>query len=144
VRRVTKSLMIVLSLAALVGTLATTTQASELIDAHALAGGTSMPGSFAHLDWGVENITTDTTLSVLVKAYVVYANGLRQLIFPPKVHTLEPGESFITAGFFIVRKKAGLGTATFHVDARVTRVERGARGSGDFDSDTDTFEVVAP
>ena len=96
----------------------------------------------AQIEWGVRNLTTDTTVSVLLNGYIVYANNLRQQAFPPEELNLGPGEGTVKLAFVIVPRQAGSGTATFHAEGRVQRVAGGANtGSGTLVTDTDTFEV---
>lgn len=115
--------------------------AASLIDVTAVvenvfAGPDGAP--VAQLEWGVRNLTADTAVSVNLQAYVEYPSGLRQLVFPPQVVDLGPGDARINLAFVIVPDRAGVGTATFHADARTQRVDG---SSGDLVSDTDTFEV---
>ncbi len=99
-------------------------------------------GGVAELGSGVTN-TSNTTLSVLLDTYVVYADGLRQQVFPPTLYTLDPGEGVVQVAFVLVPREAGVGTAVLHAEGRVTNVEGGPPPSADrFDSDSDTFQVV--
>lgn len=117
--------------------------ASDVIDVTARAlRETVAVGGVAELGSGVTN-ASDTTLSVLLDTYVVYANGLRQQVFPPTLYTLAPGESVVQVAFVLVPREAGPGTAILRADGRATRVEGDPPPAADrFDSDTDAFEVV--
>lgn len=118
-------------------------RASDLVEVQAVVEG-QFPGPdgglVVQLEWGVRNISTDAEVTVVLNAYIVYANGLRQQVFPPEVATLAPADAIIRLGFVIVPDAAGAGTATFYAEARVGRIS-GGDGSGRFASDTDTFDV---
>lgn len=97
-------------------------------------------GTVAQVEWGVRTHEDSPPLSVLLNAYIVFPNHLRKQAFPPEVVTLQPNDGLIKLGFMILPQQAGLGTATFHVEARVLWVQSGG-GSGGLAIATDPFEV---
>jgi len=122
-------------------------QASELLDVRGVvehiypgpAGGAAI-----QMQWGVGNLSTDATLSVILTGYIVYSNGVRQQVFPPQVLTLGPNEVYISMGGALSPRGAAPGPATFHTEARVQRVRQterslGNNGSGDSGFDIDYF-----
>ncbi len=138
-----------LLLAALVGVVAWAPTAAagpttDLVEVMAAVGGVYQgPGGdvVAQLEWGARTHADAPALSVLVNAYIVFPNHVRQQVFPPEVVTLQPDSGIIKLGFAILPGQAGLGTATFHVEGRVLWVGSGVGGSGGLAIATDTFEM---
>lgn len=139
-RRGTRTLLFAASLAVMALTLAMPAQASDIIEVMAVVEGVFVgPGgaTVAQLEWGVRTHSDAPTMHGVLNAYIVFSNHVRQQVFPPEAFTLEPDSGIIKLAFVILPNQAGLGTATFHVEARA-----GGGGMRDFASATDTFEVT--
>lgn len=119
-------------------------QASELLDVRGVVENV-FPGpggeTTVQAEWGVFNISTETTVSVLLNGYIVYANGVRQQVFPPTVEKLAPGQGTIRLGFVVVPDAAASGAATFHTEARPLQIDPPVGHTHDVVTDSDGFTV---
>jgi hypothetical protein len=106
-----------------------------------------LPGGFGDVACAVENLTADTTLTVIIEGRIVYSDGITQTILrrrQPEI--LAPESTLINFIFFAVPVDAAPGTATFYCTASAARVT-GGTSHGDYvnpivDSDRSEFVVL--
>lgn len=98
-------------------------------------------GDLADIHWGVQNFSSDTqTLDWF--AYVIYADGSRQVIQLPEPNQLAPDEGFVNFGLIFLSANAPLGTATFHVVSRVRDNPSGPLQGPRWVHSSDTFDII--